>query len=153
MVAMCGSCSSFIIPSRRLRQACQNQSSERITQNASRWDLNSWELPKLATPASALGSPSPPHQHMRGGFINDGPGQGQYAAYPRAQLDSPSRVHQSASLTVQVRPARSVPWSPAIAALAALRSGMSTNPKPYGWPVSRSVITLIVSTVPYDSKS
>src|SRR5262249_47495413 len=40
MVAMCGSFSSFIIPSRRLRQACQNQSSERVTQNASRWDLN-----------------------------------------------------------------------------------------------------------------
>src|SRR5947209_6835035 len=45
MVAMCGSFSSFIIPSQRLRQACQNQSLERVTQNASHWDLNSWELP------------------------------------------------------------------------------------------------------------
>src|SRR5262249_7457873 len=46
MVAMCGSFSAFIIPSQRLRQACQNPSLERVTQNASRWDLNSWELPK-----------------------------------------------------------------------------------------------------------
>src|SRR3989442_15424644 len=47
MVAMCGSCSSFIMSSRRLRQACQNQSSERVTQNANRWYLNSWELPNI----------------------------------------------------------------------------------------------------------
>src|SRR3989442_8949543 len=46
MVAMCGFFSSFIMSSRRLRQACQNQSSERVTQNANRWYLNSWELPK-----------------------------------------------------------------------------------------------------------
>src|SRR5437867_3052089 len=45
MVAICGSFSSFIMSSRRLRQACQNQSSERVTQNANRWYLNSWELP------------------------------------------------------------------------------------------------------------
>ena len=45
MVAMCGSFNSFIIPSRRLRQACQNHSSERVPQNANRWYLNSWELP------------------------------------------------------------------------------------------------------------
>src|SRR2546427_10319109 len=51
MVAMCWSFSSFIIPSRRLRQACQNQSSKRVTQNANRWDLNFWELPqKLQQP-------------------------------------------------------------------------------------------------------
>src|SRR6266849_8993643 len=45
MVAMCGSFSSFIMPSRRLRQAYQNQSLERVTQNANRWYLNSGELP------------------------------------------------------------------------------------------------------------
>src|SRR5713101_953491 len=53
MVAMCCSFRSFIIPSRRLRQACQNHSSERVTQNANRWYLNSWELPKLYTDSAS----------------------------------------------------------------------------------------------------
>ena len=50
-----------------------------------------------------------------------------------------------------VRP-RLVPWSPAIAAWASVASGISTKPKPRGWPVSRSVINLTVSTVPYPSE-
>src|SRR5437870_6278000 len=74
-------------------------------------------------------------------------------AYPGEQLGSPCHAHRLASLTVKAWPARSVPWSPAMAALAVLRSGMSTNPKPYGWPVPQSVTTSIVSTAPYSSKS
>ena len=92
--------------------------------------------------------PSRPTGQQYGVLVNGGSGEGQCATDLWGQLDSPSRTHQFASLTVQARPPRSIPWSPAMAALAAPRSGISTNPKPYGCPVSRSVITSIVSTSP-----
>src|SRR5712691_1909488 len=40
-----------------------------------------------------------------------------------------------------------------MAVFAALLSGISTNPKPLERPVSRSIMTLILSTTPYGSKS
>src|SRR6266568_9669600 len=40
-----------------------------------------------------------------------------------------------------------------MADLAAALSGISTKPNPRDWPVSRSVMILILSTSPYGSKS
>src|SRR5207248_10143802 len=74
-------------------------------------------------------------------------------AYQRARLGSRRGSRGLASLTVRVRPSRSLPWSPWMAALAAALSGISMKPKPLERPVSRSVITLILSTTPYCSKS
>jgi hypothetical protein len=43
-------------------------------------------------------------------------------------------------MTVKVRPPKDVPLSLAIAALASMRCGISTKPKPHERPVSRSVM-------------
>src|SRR3990172_5938367 len=53
-----------------------------------------------------------------------------------------------ASLTFSVRPPSSVPLTPRIAAWAAEASDISTKAKPRGRPVSRSVMTLTLSTSP-----
>src|SRR5215510_261954 len=74
-------------------------------------------------------------------------------AYQRERLNSRRGSRGLASLTVRARPSNSLPLSPWMATLAAWLSGISTNPKPLERPVSRSVITLILSTAPYCSKS
>src|SRR5438132_2376532 len=76
-----------------------------------------------------------------------------HGTYHRDRLVSRRGSRGFASLTVSARPSSSFPLSPWMAALAAALSGISTNPKPLERPVSRSVITLILSTSPYDSKS
>src|SRR5216683_3907942 len=74
-------------------------------------------------------------------------------AYQRDRLGSRRGSRGLASLTVRARPSSSLPLSPWMAALAAALSGISTKPKPLERPVSRSVMTLILSTTPYGSKS
>src|SRR5262250_2484601 len=74
-------------------------------------------------------------------------------AYQRERFDSRRGSRGFASLTVRVRPANSLPWSPAMALFAVVLSGISTKPKPLERPVSRSIMTRISSTTPYGSKS
>ncbi len=64
------------------------------------------------------------------------------AAYQRDRLSAGRDSRGFASLTVSARPASIVPWSFAMAVLAAVLSGISTNPKPLERPVSRSVMIL-----------
>ena len=74
-------------------------------------------------------------------------------AYQRGWRGSRRGSRGRASLTVRARPATCVPLRASMALCAARVSGISTKPKPRARPVSRSVIILTVSTVPYDSKS
>ena len=57
------------------------------------------------------------------------------------------------SLTLSVFPSRSLPLRASIAFWASASLLISTNPKPLGWPVSRSVTILTCPTVPCVSKS
>ena len=70
----------------------------------------------------------------------------------RSSRGRPRSSRGRASFTVKARPSSSCPCSPAMAARAAVSSGISTKPKPRGRPVSRSVMIRTVSTVPYDAK-
>src|SRR5215813_7392447 len=76
-----------------------------------------------------------------------------HGTYQRDRLVSRRGARGFASLTVRVRPASSLPWSPAMALFAVVLSGISTKPKPLERPVSRSIMTRISSTTPYGSKS
>ena len=58
-----------------------------------------------------------------------------------------------ASLTLSVFPSRSLPLRASIAFWASASLVISTNPKPLGWPVSRSVTILTCPTVRCVSKS
>src|SRR5712691_11099162 len=73
--------------------------------------------------------------------------------YQRGWRGSRRGSRGRAWLTVRARPATCVPLRASMARCAARLSGISTKPKPRERPVSRSVIILIVSTVPYGSKS
>src|SRR6266487_7025029 len=114
-------------------------------------------LPILACPAPLshhgnghpAGGPSLTHRSAGGAACVRPP----RAAYQRDRLGSRRGSRGLASLTVSARPSSSVPLSPWMAAVAAWLSGISTNPKPLERPVSRSVITLILSTTPYGSQS
>src|SRR5580700_1132910 len=60
-------------------------------------------------------------------------------------------VFGRASFTFSALPSRSRPLSSVIALSASALLLISTNPNPLAWPVSRSVIKLTRSTVPYAS--
>lgn len=66
---------------------------------------------------------------------------------PDPRLRPPERSRSWASLTVRARPSRSVPFSACIAREASAFD-ISTNPKPRGRPVSRSLINETFSTAP-----
>jgi hypothetical protein len=77
--------------------------------------------------------------------------QASLAYFPAGPAGLPARG--LASLTVRVRPARSVPWRPARAVVVLGLSGIATQPKPLERPRSRSGMPRRSSTTPYGSKS
>src|SRR6185503_3061544 len=76
------------------------------------------------------------------------------AAYQRPRPPPPPRLppppdRSWASLTVSVRPPSSRPFSWSMACLASCSLPISTNAKPRGRPVSRSITILVSATVPH----
>src|SRR3989454_238693 len=112
--------------------------------------LASLRTPREGSVARKHQRPPPEGGRLARGLLS---GACHAVGYQRDRLASRRGSRGLASLTVRVRPSISWPWSLAIAVLAAVRSGISTKPKPLERPVSRSVITRISSTTPYGSKS
>ena len=92
--------------------------------------------------------------HPAGGIPQFAVGRRLYrVVYQRGWRGSRRGSRGRASLTVSARPARDMPLRASMALCAAWLSGISTKQKPRERPVSRSVIILTVSIVPYGSKS
>src|SRR3990172_8539601 len=72
---------------------------------------------------------------------------------PRPEPPPSRSTRGRASETFKGRPSNSVPFSPAMAFSAASSSVISTNAKPRGLPVSRSVMMLTRSTAPKPSNN
>ena len=91
-------------------------------------------------------------------YVNDEPllvGEADCEEYSRRCPEPPAgrSVFGRASLTVRFRPSTTEPFKPSIAALAASGLSMVTKPNPRARPVSRSIIRLVSTTVPYAAKA
>jgi hypothetical protein len=75
------------------------------------------------------------------------------AAYHQDRLEIEGGAPGCAACTLRTRPAWMMPWRPAIAACAAWRSIMATEPQPRERPVYRSIAMWIMPTAPYGAKS
>src|SRR2546426_11184019 len=76
-----------------------------------------------------------------------------HGTYQRDRLVSRRGSRGFASLTVRVRPASSLPWSPAMAGFAGGVSGLLTKAKTFGGPGLRVLMNPGFSPTPYRPKN
>src|SRR2546426_11311227 len=76
-----------------------------------------------------------------------------HGTYQRDRLVSRRGSRGFASLTVRVRPASSLPWSPAMAGFAVGFVGILTKAKPLGWAVLASLNNRTSPPGPHRSKT
>ncbi len=107
------------------------------------------EVPSFA-PSGSISLVKPRSRIVRIGAVTIRSGYQRLLPKPPPLARSP---FGRASLTFRQRPSRSVPLTAVIAFSPSPSFAISTKPKPRGWPVSRSVTMLTLSTVPWVSNN